>query len=86
MTTYHVPGNEKMIDELYAVLSKDENGEGIVAMINPDGGAVPLVFGYEWMLAKVQPAIKKIAEETGQTLRVCKFSNKEILQEIKGSN
>lgn len=85
MTIYHIPGNEQLIDEVYIVLSKDNQGEGIVSIITEEG-AFPMIFGHKRMLETVREYIKKSAKETGQTLHICKFKKIEIIEEINGSN
>lgn len=82
MTVIHDEKNEKMINELYCILSKDENGEGICnAAIN--GVEFQMVAGREENI----PLIKNIAEimskKTTKKLYICKFSHKEIIEEIK---
>lgn len=82
---YHIPGNEEIMDEIYVVISKDKEGEGIVSMMLSDR-AMPLVFGKKEMLEKVLPLIKKMADETGQVLQICKYKKTEVVEEVNGSN
>ena len=85
MNIYDIPGNQEIMDDLYVVLSKDNNGEGIVSMITPDG-AMPLVFGHKRLLDKIMPIVEQIAKDTGQTLIICKFQKIQVLKEIKGGH
>lgn len=81
MDIYHIPENEQMMDEIYAVLSIDEKGEGICSMMTPQGG-MPMIFGHARMLDKIKPAIEHMAKETGKKLRLVKFKKIEILEEF----
>lgn len=85
MNIYDIPGNQEFMDVIYVVMSKDKNGEGIVSMMMPEG-AMPLVFGHKRMIDMVRPAIEKMAKETGQTLRICRFKRTDVMAEIKGSD
>lgn len=85
MNTYHIPGNQQIMDDLYVVLSKDDKGEGIVSMMTPDG-AMPLVFGHKRLLDTIMPVVEQIAKDTRQTLLICKFQKIQILKEIKGGS
>jgi hypothetical protein len=82
LNIYNIPPNTQEITELYAVLSVDENGEGILSATTAIG-SMPFVFGYEKMIDKVMPLVNQIAKETGKKLRIVKFTNKEIIKEIK---
>lgn len=80
-TLYHLPENEQMMDEIYAVLSVDEKGEGICSMMGPQG-AMPMVFGHDRMLNLIKPFVNQMAKETGRKIRIVKYHSKEILEEI----
>jgi len=81
LTIYHMPENEQMMDEIYAVLSIDEKGEGICSMMTP-AGALPMVFGHQKTLNMLRPIIIRMAKETGEKLRLVKFTKSEILEEF----
>jgi hypothetical protein len=81
MTIYHIPGNTKEIDELYVFLSKDENGEGIIAGLT-EHGAMPLVFSDEKYLKPFTEFAKEMAKKTKQKIVLCKFKKYEIIEEI----
>ena len=81
MTIYHIPGNIKEIDELYVFLSKDENGEGIIAKLTPNG-SMPLVFSDEKYLKLFTEFAKEMAKETKQKIVLCKFKKSEIIEQI----
>ena len=80
---YHIPENQEVMDEIYAVISHDEKGnEGIVSMMTPMGG-MPMVFGHVKMLESVKEVMKQIAKESKQTLRIYKYKKAELLAEAK---
>ncbi len=78
-TIYHIPENEQMMDEIYAVLSIDDKGEGICSMMTPQGG-MPMIFGHARMIELMRPMIQEMARDTGKTLRLVKFKKEEILE------
>lgn len=82
---YHIPKNEMNMDEIYAVLSSDENGEGIVSA-NIDGNNFPLVFGHPRMLKKFKEFAIQMSKDTGKKLLIVKFKRAEILEEITTTN
>lgn len=78
---YHIPENEQMIDELFAVLSSDDKGEGIVSMMTPHGG-MPMIFGHERNLVMMRPLVERMAKDTGKKLIIVKFTKSQILEEF----
>lgn len=86
MTEYHNPKNEQPMDELYVVLSHENDGtEGIVSMMTPAGG-MPLVFGHKRLLDRVLPSVRQISKDTGKTIVIAKFIKTEIIEKISTSN
>jgi hypothetical protein len=81
MTIYHIPDNEQIMNELYVVLSSDENGEGIVSAMN-DAGGMPLVFGHARMIPLIKEIVKKMEKETGKKLIMAKFKRIENVEEF----
>ena len=83
---YLKPKNETPINELYAVLSVDNDGcEGIVSAITPMG-AMPMVFSNKRMLDITKEKMKEISSDAGVKLRICKFTTKEIIEEVAGNH
>ena len=78
---YLDPGHEQKMDEIYVVLSSDENGEGIVSAIT-QMGAMPMVFGHKRMLDLIRGQVKQISKETGKKLLVVKYIKTEVIEEI----
>jgi DUF1009 family protein len=79
---YHTPKNTHPADEIYAVLSKDDGGEGIVSIMT-GAGSMPLVVIDNRILDKAKPYIQHIAKEKGCELYIVKYTKTEILEVIK---
>jgi len=82
VTNYHIPKNTQNADHLYVVLSKDDRGEGIVAM-QTDAGSMPLVLLDNSILDKVKSYIQHMAKETGRELYIVKYTKTEVLEIVK---
>jgi hypothetical protein len=67
--------NEAPITELYAVLSIDENGEGILAT----AGMLPMVTSRRRIAEKMKLGAIKIAQDTGRPLKLVRFSRVETM-------
>ncbi len=86
MTDYHNPKNEQPMDELYVVLSRENDGsEGIVSMITPMGG-MPLVFGHIRLLDKIRPTLNQMSKDTGKDMIIAKYRKMEVIEKISASN
>lgn len=70
------------IKEIYAVLGGDKGGEGVVAA-NINGKWLPLIAADHVRLKDIMPLAQAIASETGDTLKLVKFTTREEVQEIK---
>ncbi len=81
MNIYHIPENEQPLDELYAVISTDNNGEGIVSIMLPEC-AMPLVFGHKKNIESLRPIIEDISRKTGKKLLLVRYKKSEILEEF----
>ncbi len=83
MTVIHNPKNYlAQIDQIWAVLSVDEGGEGVVAA-PLNGMTVPLIAADEARLNSfVIPMAQQIAVISGKKMRLVKFHNREVVQEI----
>lgn len=79
----HDPCNKETIDNLYAFISVDENGnEGILGASLPPGQVLPLVFSDMSLSDKMRDIAKGIAVHTDKTIKLVKFSNKEYVEDI----
>jgi len=81
MTIYQNPKNEQEMHELYVYLSKDEDGEGILAHII-NGTAFPFVFGHKRMADKMRLIAEKVGKEKGGEIILVKYTNRELLEKI----
>lgn len=69
------------MNELYVVISKDEKGDGICAMMTGNGG-MPMVFGRKELLDDIRPIVKEMAEATGLELRIVRYTKQELIEEF----
>ncbi|MGC2080723.1 MAG: hypothetical protein WA728_32860 [Xanthobacteraceae bacterium] len=70
----HDPGNEKMIEEVFAFMSIDEKGRnGIVASILPGLGSTPLVTASPRAVEMMKPLAEEIAHRTGKPVGLFRF-------------
>lgn len=84
--TIHAPPNYlERIDEIWAVLSVDEGGEGVVAAPLPpfDMPMVPLIAADKARLDSILPIARALARRTGKAMRLVKFSTREVVEEIE---
>lgn len=85
MTTTFVhdaPNTNPRIETLYAILSADDKGEGIVAH-SVGGMMVTLMTSEERLVPALVKAAKQIESLTAKKMRLVKFTGREDLQEIK---
>lgn len=79
MTDYvHDPKNPEPINNLYAYLSVDGQGNEGIAGVN----GIPFIFGYEHRALMVLPMIENVAKQTNKKIILAKFTNKEIIKTI----
>ena len=70
------------IDEVYVVLASNEEGEGVVgALIG--GVQFPLMAADASRLKNIIPLAKMVAQQTGRTFQLVKFTTREVVEEIK---
>lgn len=85
MIKYHVPENEKDLDEIYVALSKDERGEGVLSIITPNG-SFPIVLGKIELIEQFMPLIRQAAKDTNRLIKIYKFKKSELIKEITNKN
>lgn len=79
----HDEPNTQPITELYVFLSRDENGDGILAASLGGLGMVPLVTGDPKNLEFLRPMAMKAAEACpDKKISLVKFSSREVIEEI----
>jgi hypothetical protein len=76
----------KKIDAIYCyVLDEEDGGEGIPAVQTPDGAWMPMVAGDIERLESLKPLAQTFANKLQKPIRLVKFTNKELINEIKPS-
>ena len=74
---------ELKIEELYAFIATDENGqEGICAFQIESGLWMPMVGADLKRVDSLRPIAKAIHKATGRQIAVCKFTNRQHLEMI----
>lgn len=84
-TLYDMPKGQKLhIDEIWAFLSVDEEGdEGIVAITSPlTGLMLPLIAADRERLDQLKPMAQRTARDTGRKVRLCKFHQRTEVEEL----
>jgi hypothetical protein len=76
------PHTGRQIDELYAWIVVEDDGEGVAGANFPEVGWVALVGANGKMIEKLRPYAKAI-QATGKTVRLVKFSTREVLEELR---
>ncbi len=71
----------QQIDAIYAVIADNEEGEGVVGA-SIGGMQLPLIAADETRLKNILPLARQIAKTTGKRLRLVKFTNREIVEDI----
>ena len=70
-------------DHVYAFLSVDENGEGLIAAGDKGGGLLPLIFTDIKKVEQLKEGVKQMLKVTGKKARLVKFSKREIIEELE---
>lgn len=80
----HDPGNYlAKIENIWAALSVDEGGEGVVAApLAPGMLSVPLIAADEARLKSIVPLAKRMATMFGKKMRLVKFTTREEIEEF----
>jgi len=87
MTFVHDPGNKPghVIDQLWAVISTDADGEGLVAGPLGPFPFVPLVAADEARLKNVLDAAAQFSKATGRAFTLIKLSRRDVVGIIDGN-
>lgn len=76
------PNHLLRIDEMFAFISKDENGnEGVCAFKSPMGW-MPMVGADQKRADQLMAVAKDLVAETGKEIIFCKFSSRTEIQRI----
>jgi hypothetical protein len=71
------------ITEMYAFVSVDESGEGVVGMTMPVNGRetfMPFVCADKIRMEQLKPIAKKIAQESGKKIKLIKLTNRKDIE------
>lgn len=73
------------INEIWAFLSVDKKDktEGVIGMMTPNGW-VPFIAADAARLTSLMPQVEDMVRETGMTIRLVKFTNREEVRTIGG--
>jgi hypothetical protein len=84
MTIIYNPPNDRVIDQVWVVLSEDPNGKnGICADIMPFLGSVPMVTGSPKGLELFKQRIDEVARRSGKPVKIYRFVRAEVVAEAK---
>lgn len=70
------------IDELYAFVASDEEGEGLTAFLT-DSGWMPMVAADRTRVDSLWAQAKRIARESGRKITLCRFTVREEIGVIE---
>lgn len=73
------------ITEIYVFASVDEGGEGVVGMTLPVNGRetfMPFVCADKTRMEQLKPIAKKIAQESGKTIKLLKFKQRKEIETL----
>lgn len=71
------------IDEIFAFVSLDDEGEGIIGFLSSSGQWMPLVGADMKRVEALRPIAKDIAQQSGKTVRLLHFSTRHELEVIE---
>jgi hypothetical protein len=69
------------IEHIWAFLSVDEGGEGVVSMTTKFGH-MPMVAADEMRVKQLRPIAQAVAAQTGVRIRLVKFTVREEVEEM----
>lgn len=71
------------IDELFAFIAADTDGEGLPAFMAPSGMMLPMVCADKARVDSLREIAKKMARESGNKITLCRFSVREEIEVIE---
>lgn len=71
------------IEELYAFIASDAEGEGLCGFQTPDGQWMPMVAADKARVDSLRRIASMIASKTGQRIKLCRFKIREELEVIE---
>jgi hypothetical protein len=72
------------IDSIYAFISSDETGEGVVAMWTQDMGWLPMIAADEARLENLKPVARVIADTQKRKVKLIKLTTRVEVEEYDG--
>jgi hypothetical protein len=75
-------GRQDRINELYAFISSDETGEGVIALTMSNGNTIPMVGADMERIESLRPIAQEIADDSRIKIKLIKLSVREELEEI----
>jgi hypothetical protein len=75
-------GKQDRIDEIYAFISSDETGEGVVAMTLADGSTIPMIGADMARVNDLRKVAQQIADVMHIRIKLIKLSVREEVEEI----
>lgn len=79
MIVIDTPDNEAPITELFALLSTDMTGEGIIATILPGLGSTPMVTSNSRVAEMMKVAAAVAAKSSGKPVKLVRFTRVETV-------
>jgi hypothetical protein len=72
------------IDNIWAFISSDESGEGVVAMFTQDIGWVPMIAADEARMISIKPIAQAIAKDQQKKIKLIRLTTREEVEEYDG--
>ena len=71
------------IDEIFAFVAEDDDGEGITGFLGPDGTWLPMVGADMARVDQLRPIAREIARKSGKRIHLLKFSTRSEVEIIE---
>jgi hypothetical protein len=71
------------IDEIYAFIAQDKDGEGLPAFSMPGGMMLPMVCADKERVDSLRAIARMMAHNTGNKITLCRFSVREEIEVIE---
>lgn len=76
------PTTDHKINEIYCIVSRGPEGEGIVSTNSPSGLVMQAVTSELRILEMIKAVFREAERPEGITLHVCRFTNREELEQL----
>lgn len=81
---YHTPKNTRIFEEIFVVLSEDEDGTNGIVSCRVGNEHFPMVFGKRELIDLMIPELEKVQRETGKKMKIYRFTHRIPIKEIIG--